>query len=67
MWKGVEMKYDNRNPNYRNPNKKTPVVKVKSEADRTMMRAAMRSGELSHDEYSAYGNAIQDEIEEARD
>lgn len=59
--------YDNRNPNYRNPKKKSPPVRIRSSRDLDYARAAMRSGELSHEEYNELGGAIQDVIDEARD
>jgi len=61
------MPYDNRNPNFRNPNKKSAPIKLTSMTDIHRTRAMMRSGQLSDSEYNECGAAIQDLIDEARD
>ena len=55
------MPYDNRNPNFRNPNKKAPEpYKIKSLKELQGARSAMRSGNLSPSEQAEIGGAIQD-------
>tara|TARA_R110001592_G_scaffold265951_2_gene531562 strand:- start:2153 stop:2332 length:180 start_codon:yes stop_codon:yes gene_type:complete len=58
---------DNSHPDYRNPKKVEPTMKVNSITHLQSMRYAMRSGELSENEYREYGSAIQDAIDDARD